>query len=186
VSFFILKGSDNVIIIDAGHGGKDPGAIGPSETKEKDINLEVTKLLSILLDYRGHSVKLTRTEDIYPTWEERVESDKDDLYISIHCNSAPNESAQGIETFHYPSSKQGQELASHIQNNLIALTNRTNRGVKAANFCVLKETRCPAVLAELGFISNEEEERLLRDFDYQLKCAVAIIKAVESYQKSNS
>jgi len=174
------------IIIDAGHGGKDSGAIGPSGTKEKDINLEVAKLLDILLKYRSHNTKLTRTEDVYPPWEDRVESNRDDIFISIHCNASNNRDAQGIETFHYPSSTEGNKLASLIQNNLIALTNRVDRGVKEANFYVLRETRCPAVLVELGFISNEEEEELLNDFDYQLKCVVAIIKAVESYQKSNS
>jgi N-acetylmuramoyl-L-alanine amidase len=173
------------IIIDAGHGGKDPGAIGPSGKKEKDINLKVAKLIQFLLSYLDYEVVLTRNDDAYPEWKERVKSKSDDLYISIHCNASNNPRAAGIETFCYTSSEEGKELAELVQANLIKGTGRVDRGVKEnENLYVLKNTKCPAVLAEIGFISNIEEEVLLNCVEYQVEVSLAIVKAVDEFVRS--
>ena len=167
------------IIIDPGHGGKDFGAVGEFSC-EKDINLKLAKLIEFLLEHLGYEVKLTRDKNCLPIWAERVESSKEDLFISIHCNGAPNKSAQGIETFYYVGSKQGRLLAQSIHRSLVKVTNSVDRLVKDNNdLYVLKKTKCPAVLVEVGFITNSYEEKLLNSADYQLKIALAVVQGIE-------
>ncbi|PRX23256.1 N-acetylmuramoyl-L-alanine amidase [Orenia metallireducens] len=168
------------IIIDPGHGGKDAGAVGEFSC-EKDINLKLAKLIEFLLEHLGYEVKLTRDKNCLPIWAERVESSEEDIFISIHCNGAPNESAQGIETFYYVGSKQGKQLAQSIHKSLIKVTESVDRLVKDNDdLYVLKRTKCPAVLVEVGFITNQYEEKLLNSAEYQLKLALAVVKGIES------
>ena len=172
------------IIIDAGHGGKDPGASGQF-SNEKDVALKISRMLYALLKKVGHEVRLTREDDSYPEWNQRVESTADDLFISIHCNASNNPRASGIETFCYKGSKEGKELAELVQANLIKHTSRIDRGVKEnRGLYVLKNTKCPAVLAEIGFISNIEEEVLLNCVEYQVEVSLAIVKAVDEFVRS--
>ncbi|WP_027340228.1 N-acetylmuramoyl-L-alanine amidase family protein [Halonatronum saccharophilum] len=166
------------IIIDAGHGGSDSGAVGEFSC-EKDITLKLAKVVGFLLEHLGYEVRLTRDGDYLPTWAERVESKKEDIFISIHCNGAPNPSAQGIETFYYKGSEKGEALARSIQGSLIEATKGVDRFVKENdNMYVLRRTRCPAVLVEVGFITNEYEEKLLNSADYQLKLALAVVQGI--------
>lgn len=176
-----------MIIIDAGHGGKDPGAIGPNGVKEKDINLKIAKLVKFLISYLDYDSILTRDDDYYPNWENRVKSKFDELYISIHCNASNNTRARGIETFFYTGSEQGKKLAELVQDNLIKATDRVNRGVKEnKSLYVLKNTKCPAVLIEIGFINNLEEEALLDSIDYQVQISAAIVKAIDQFVRGEN
>lgn len=169
------------IVIDPGHGGKDPGAVGPSGIKEVNINLQVALMVAKKLQKAGLSVKLTRTTNTFVDLQPRCDianSWMADYFVSIHCNAASTPQAHGTETYCYKFGGKGEVLAKAIQAELIAATGRANRGVKEANFYVLRKTSMPAVLTELAFISNLVEERLLTSAAYQEKCAMAIAKGI--------
>ena len=171
-----------MIRIDPGHGGEDPGAVGTC-SKEKDIVLKMAHILDYLLFLEGYETKMTRDDDVKPNWVERVISSEDDLYVSIHCNAAKATNVKGISTFHYTSSEEGQVFAEQVQNELMKRIDTRNRGVKEQNFYVLRETKCPAILVETGFITNEKEEEKLNTLDYQCKVAVSIIEAIKNIKE---
>lgn len=164
------------VFIDAGHGGKDPGATG-NRLQEKDIALSVTKKVGTILEQYNIETHYSRTSDVYLTLSERTNkanSLKADVVISIHVNSATNTSARGIETFHYPRSKEGKKMAEYVQNSLVKSKIFTNdRGVKTANFHVIRETSMPAILIELGFISNSQDAQILRAKQNDMANAIA-------------
>ncbi len=169
------------IVIDPGHGGRDPGAIGPSGLKEANVTLLVAMKVAEKLQGAGVEVKLTRTTDAFVDLQPRCDVSNTwgaDYFVSIHCNAAGTPQARGTETYCYKFGGKGEVLAKAIQAELIAATGRANRGVKEANFYVLRKTNMPAVLTELAFISNPEEERLLASAAYQEKCALAIAKGI--------
>jgi len=169
------------ICIDAGHGGKDPGAVGKRSTREKDFTLDIAKRCAAYVIKLGHSVVLTRSTDIFLELMERANianKANADIFVSIHCNSVDNAQANGIETFCYTNSSKGKEYASKVQSNLIKTTGLTNRGVKEANFAVLRQTNMPGILAEVGFISNSQEELLLMSEEYRDKVAKSIAEAI--------
>ncbi|WP_018250303.1 N-acetylmuramoyl-L-alanine amidase family protein [Orenia marismortui] len=167
------------IIIDPGHGGKDPGASGQF-SNEKDVALQISRMLYTILKDNGHNTRLTREDDSYPKWEDRVKSTVEDLFVSIHCNACGNYEVEGIETLHY--SEAGKRLAELIQKNLKYQTGRIDRGVKERkDLYVLKKTKCPAVLVETGFISNPKEEISLNNAEYQYILASAIFEGIKDY-----
>lgn len=169
------------IVIDPGHGGSDPGAVGPNGLKEAHVNLAVALKVAEKLRKAGVEVKLTRTSNVFVDLQPRCDianSWMADYFVSIHCNAASTPQAHGTETYCYKFGGKGEVLAKAIQAQLIAVTGRANRGVKEANFYVLRKTNMPAVLTELAFISNREEERLLASTTYQEKCAMAIAKGI--------
>lgn len=177
------------ICIDPGHGGKDPGAIGPSGTYEKNIALAVAKKLAARLS-PACQVVMTRTDDRRLGANQKADLDarttianqaQGNLFISIHCNSASNTKATGVETFALAPGGEGERLARSIQTELVRETKLADRGVKFANFAVLRKTAMPAVLVELGFISNPAEERLLRDPAWQEKAARAIATGIMAH-----
>jgi len=172
------------IVLDPGHGGHDPGAIGPKGTKEKDVALKVAKLLLTKLAPTAQ-VTLTRYRDEFKELWERSRYANDinaDLFISIHCNAATNRTAHGTETLVYKLGSRAEKLARKIQAKLVAALVTHNRGVKARpELYVLFRTKMPAVLVELAFISNPVEERKLTDPGYQAKAANAIAEAVAEY-----
>ena len=176
------------IVIDPGHGGYDPGAIGPAGLLEKQVTLAVSLKLADKLRHAGVEAVLTRTSDSVP-WPANVNRDLAarceianragaDFFISIHCNSAADPSARGTETYAYKPGGRGEQLARAVQEELIKACGLANRGIKFANYYVLRRTDMPAVLTELAFISNPEEERLLGSPDYQEKCATAIARGI--------
>lgn len=173
------------IVLDAGHGGSDPGAISASGAyNEKTINLSVTKKLESLLKSRGYNVVLTRSGDSYVGLTERgniSNSAGGDVFVSVHFNAASAASATGIESFYFPGSTQGNALASAIQSKLIAATNAYNRGVKSAAFTVLDASDCVAVLVELGFITNPNDESKLATDSYHNLTAKAIADGIDAY-----
>lgn len=172
------------ICLDAGHGG-EPGAVNQNlNYKEAHAALEISKWIEELLLENGDQCKLTRTTDTYITLTERCNISnayKPDAFVSIHLNSAENKTARGIETLRY--SKVGnttKTLASNVQAALIKATGWKNRGVKERdNLTVLKKTVAPAVLVEVGFISNDEEAKLLFNCRWQYKIARAIVEGLE-------
>lgn len=171
------------ICFDAGHGGSDPGAIGPSYIKEKDIVLQIVKLAGKIAKERGFQVIYTRTTDKFLTLSERAKianKNNCDIFISIHCNAFTKES-HGTETYGFPKSIEGKKLGLDIQHELLKAIKLTNRGFKTARFGVLRMTDMPAVLVETAFISNPKEEKLLQSIEFQNKIAMAIIKGTENY-----
>lgn len=174
--------------VDAGHGGSDPGAIGPNGLQEKNITLAVARKLAIVLLDKGYEVGTTRHLDEFVSLSERcrrANACAADTFVSVHCNAAAVPTANGVETFHHPTSRKGIQLAKLIQAELVAATGLRDRcapgGAKYANFQVLRDTAMPAVLAELGFISNPTEEQLLASEDFQMTCAEAIVRGIDAY-----
>ncbi len=186
------KADDKVVVIDAGHGGSDTGAVGPRGTTEKSVALAVALKTEKILQDEGFKVVMTRRTDIdvaapnaSNTAELQARVDKApkqaDIFISIHCNAFSNPKSNGMETYYYGSSAKAQKLAKLMNEELAKYGGLFNRGVKAANFYVLKHTKCPATLIEIGFITNPDEEKLLASEKYQNKLAGAIASAVKRY-----
>ncbi|MGP1411487.1 MAG: N-acetylmuramoyl-L-alanine amidase [Peptoanaerobacter stomatis] len=171
------------ICIDAGHGGKDSGAVADN-LKEKDIALSISTKLKKLLEQHNIQVYMTRTDDRFVDLKDRctiANNLKADIFISIHCNSAENKQAYGFEIYHTQSSIQGQKLCADIK---LAINEnkeiiRIDRGIKTANFTVLTGTNMPAVLVETAFISNTEDSKILKT--KQSEFAQAICKGILDY-----
>lgn len=169
-----------LICVDAGHGGKDAGAVNGGKY-EKAVALATAKILKSELEKNGFKVVLTRDSDIFLELSERCQISNRanaDLFISIHCNSAENKSAEGVETWFCKGSTKGEKVAEIVQSDLIEATGAKNRGRKAGTFYVLKNTKAPAILVEMGFISNPEESIKLFKTYYQTAVAKAIAKGV--------
>lgn len=176
-----------IIIIDPGHGGKDPGAVRDSAI-EKSIALKVGTLVKQKLEQDGAVVKMTRTGDTFPTLNERVQYAKNqfgEVFVSIHANAATNKSAKGTETYYSVSSNDNEKedfaLASAINKQIVNNAKMNNRGVKRADYVVLRGTIIPAVLVELGFVSNAEDRAKLTDDAYIEIYAQSIYKGIVEY-----
>lgn len=181
------------ICIDAGHGGFDSGAYNKDlKLRECDITLRVALKLGTILAKQGHTVIYTRFNDngLGKTTSESLANrvniankNNADIFISVHCNSAANTQAKGVETYYFQGSTKGKELAEIVQAELVKATGFINRGIKTANFYVLKYTKMPAILVEIGFISNNDEAKKLADPSVQDKIAQAISQAIDLYAK---
>lgn len=169
-------------VIDPGHGGKDSGATR-SEIAEKTLTLSTGGKVAEQLRDKGASVTLTRTDDTFIPLEERVRisnSTNTDAFISLHYNTFEDQSIGGIHTF-YHAGDENQKLADTIQQSLINHTNLTDRGADQADYKVLIDNTQPALLVELGFISNTEEQDLVQTETYQEKAAKGIVSGLEDY-----
>lgn len=176
------------VCIDAGHGGNDTGNISSSGIKEKDIDLSVALKVGKLLQDKGMNVIYTRQNDKVSWSKDELKprfdvanNGKADFFVSIHCNSFPdNPSVTGIETYYADSDNTGQQLAQAIQDELIKSTGLNNRGVKVglAQHEILRGTVANPVMVQLGFISNDQEGKLLGTNDYQNKSASAIANGI--------
>ncbi|MBC9784104.1 N-acetylmuramoyl-L-alanine amidase [Heliobacterium chlorum] len=172
------------IVIDPGHGGKDTGAIGNAGVQEKDVVLSVSLKLASALKAMGIETILTRSDDTFVELEDRAELSHDkapDLFLSIHVNSADSPEAHGTETWYRY--EEYANLASVFEKDLAAGLGRTDRGVKDGNLWVLKPEEVPSILVELAFISNSEEEALLKSQDFQNKAVSGLVKGVRDYFK---
>jgi len=168
------KGQMSLIIIDPGHGGRDPGACCEG-LLEKELNLQIGLALKHLLQCDHLSVSLSRGDDAFKSLGQRCEmanNSKADLFLSVHCNASEDENARGIEVFHFPASPSGKKLAQAVYQELLKL-GRQSRGVKEANYFVLKHTRMPACLVECGFITNAEEAGWLKNHIPEIAEALA-------------
>ncbi len=167
--------------LDAGHGGKDPGAVG-NGLKEKDITLAITLKVGKELERHGVKVGYTRKNDKTVNLNSRgplANKYGADVFVSIHTN-AHNSNAQGVETYSFPNSKNGARLAKLIQDEVLKAKLYTkNRGTKTANFAVLRQSRMPAALIETAFITNKQDAELLKN--KQNEFATAIAKGILKY-----
>ena len=223
--------SIKTIIVDAGHGGKDPGAVGGRGTYEKEVVLDIARKLRAALRKDGYKVIMTRNNDTFISLQQRTEiasSKNADLFVSIHANASRSKSARGIEVFAsrnltYTDKNEEQRLKNHnlfyknlsikksdknvrtiisdflylnkqSESNLLAqsiessmrkYTKAKSRGVKQSRFFVLRNNLMPAVLVEVGFLSNFKEEKLLRDSSYRKKVAQSIADGIKVYAKAN-
>lgn len=188
---------NKVIVIDPGHGGADPGAQN-SGLKEKDINLDISLRLRESLESKGCVVILTREEDkdfylpgfVLGRMAKRSELDKRinmatennaDLFISVHTNSFPRPNTYGMETYYHLKSSPGKALAELIQNELTRLQSDNKRKSKAGDYYLINQSKMPAVIVEVGFISNPRERNLLLSNNYRDSIAVAIGTGIEQY-----
>lgn len=172
------------IVLDPGHGGKDPGAVGPTGLKESDVNHDVCRRVAEFLNKDEFNVFLTRGMTEFKSLKDRTDFAKGKnayILVSVHCNAAENRQANGIETYFYKSGGRGDKLASLIQKHLLVRTGLRDRGIKSGNLHMVRESSMPAALVELGFISNLTEEKLLRRPDFQTSCALAIAEAISEY-----
>lgn len=171
------------IIIDAGHGGRDVGAIGATGVFEKDITYLTARELERELTMLGANVLLTRSEDEFISLSSRTSFSniKDtDAFISIHYNSVPELPAvTGIESYFYH--EHNKNLAKYIQQEIIKETGAIDRGITQGNFAVIRQNFKPSILVELGFISNEEKEALLGTSIYQQKLVSGIVNGLRRY-----
>lgn len=190
-----LKGK--IIAVDAGHGGADPGAVGLTGTLEKDINLSLAKKLETLLTEKGAVVVMTRKDDSVYSDVKREELDhraelvkkKDaELFLSLQCNAVPNSELRGAQTFYYPDSEKGQQLAEAIQNRFIKTLKNTDReALTLSSAYIMSKLDIPAIMVEVGFLSNAEEEQLLNKEAYQEKIIAAIYGGItDYYEKQDS
>ncbi len=184
------------IVIDAGHGGADPGKVGVTNLLEKDINLSIALLLAERLKADGISIILTRETDIdlsngasnlkSADMRNRCQliTDAAPIFtISIHQNSYPSESVTGAQVFYFTQSIEGQELAHTLQNSLITNLDPTNKRQPKANdsYYLLKKTPTPTVIVECGFLSSPAESALLATPEYQEKVVHAIYLGIIEY-----
>lgn len=181
------------IVVDAGHGGRDSGAVGPTGVQEKDMTLLYAKSVAYYLRKAGHDLIMTRDTDrdfagaTYSEGEDlagRVKIANDanaNVFVSIHMNSSGDPSAKGTETYSYPSSQRGAQLAQLVQRQVVFFADTLDRGAKTANFYVLRNTKMTAILVEVAFISNPKDEQLLTDHAFRVKVAVGIFEGVQQH-----
>lgn len=176
------------VCIDAGHGGRDPGAVNGSK-HEAIATLSIAKKVGAKLKAKGVTVKYTRSSDKFVSLEERCRISNQfgaDVFVSIHLNAAANKEATGIETWrHQNVGTKTKALANTVQSELVSAMGWKNRGVKSTtSMYVLRKTVASAILVECGFISNNDEARLLFIDRYQEKLAQAIADGIlKSMQK---
>ena len=175
--------TNKTIVIDAGHGGRDVGAIGASGSFEKDISYLTAEELAKELTTLGAEVLLTRPEDEFISLGSRVSYANimdTDAFISIHYNSVPRlPNVSGIETYYYHD--QYQQLANYIQKEIIKETGADDRGATYGDFLVIRQNFKPSVLLELGFISNKSKEELLHTNVYQKKIVTGVVNGLRKY-----
>lgn len=188
------------IVLDAGHGDPDGGAVGVSGTLEKDINLAIAQKLQEILEGMGAEVIMTREGDsgIYDESAATIRKMKvsdmrkrldiikksgADLFLSIHMNSFSDSSVNGLHIFYDKNHPDIEPLAKEIQENISSVTGAAAHTVKTADekLFLMKQSPIPSVLVECGFLSNPEEEKKLTDEEYQAKIAWAIAKSLENY-----
>ena len=191
------KAREKIIAIDIGHGGNDPGKVSVDSVKEKDINLSIGLELEKELLARGYKVILTRRTDMNladaasgnmksSDMRNRVKLINDthpDIMISIHQNSFPDESVKGAQAFYQINSDEGKKLAELLQSNMIKKVDNTNKrkAKESSSYYIIKNTDCPSVILECGFLSNKKECANLQNGQYQREIAIAIADAVDEY-----
>ncbi len=181
-----------LVVIDAGHGGYDVGATGPSGTREKDITVAIALKLSELLKGAGYNTLMTRSDDTFVSLPDRslaANGSKADIFVSIHCNSSDYHTGRGTEVYTepdrlnpvYKQQENSRYLAGLVQNELIKALGLTDRGIREKDLAVCRETNTPAILIETAFIDVKEEELLLNDPSFQDKTAAAIKLGIDGY-----
>lgn len=195
-----LPVSNKVIVLDAGHGNPDGGAVSTNGISEAEINLKIALKLQNLLEQSGATVILTRSDEngIYDADKTKLKNQKvsdiknrvkignsssADIFVSIHLNKISQSQYSGWQTFFKSGSEQGEKLATSIQENLNKTIEKENNRVpmKLDNVYIVKNVEIPLTIVECGFLSNEEEERKLQEDDYQDKLAWGIYNGIINY-----
>ncbi len=182
----------NIIVLDPGHGGDDYGTNSNGNPKfyEKYLNLSTTLIVKAFLEQKGYTVRLTRTNDTFIPLDERAEFANRlgaQLFVSIHYNSAPSKDAEGLEVFYYldkenaTRTEESKRLAKCALEQIIHQTGVKSRGVKQANFAVIRKTDMPAILIEGGFLTNEKEMEKIKTSAYQKQLAQGITHGITDY-----
>lgn len=199
----VLPTTNKVIVIDPGHGGIDPGAIGKTGVYEKEINLNIALNLQALLEQSGCVTQLTRAidESIHDQDKNSIRAKKNsdlknrkkiidssqaDAYISIHLNSFPQERYKGVQSFYPRDNDESKRLAENIQNELKATLQITDNrdALPIKEVYLMQNTNIPSVIVECGFLSNSEEEKNLTDEAYRRKVAWGIYLGIMKYFES--
>lgn len=176
-----------VVVIDPGHGGKDPGAIGIRGLQEKNVVLPISKKIAAILEQKGIQVVMTRDSDYFVDLNPRpVIADRANakVFVSIHANAMPanRSDINGLETYYYDS---GQRLARTIHNSVLSSINVRDRGVRKARFYVLRKSSMPSVLVEVGFVTGVVDSPRLGTTAYQNQMAEAIARGILQYLQQN-
>lgn len=181
--------SGKVIVLDPGHGGSDPGAVGVTGLREKDVVLDVALRAAKQLRAMGAKVVMTRDTDVFIPLTQRVaiaEAAGANVFVSIHANAHPSAQIGGTETYYYgykASSAASRDLATHMQRGLVGSLGLRDIGVKDASFLVIRQTSMPSTLLELAFLSNAHEESLMRTDDFRQDAAEGIVDGLLDYFK---
>ena len=179
-----------VVVIDAGHGGYDPGVLGTGDSQEADINLVIAKKLEEYCRQAGMTVLMSRTTDqaLADTKAEDLRlraqlGESADLFISLHCNGYPDsDTLHGVQVFYQKGNEAGQLLAETIQSSLQQTLENTDRtALPHSDSYLLKHITAPAAIVEMGFLSNPEEETLLQNETYQWQMAWGIYQALNTF-----
>lgn len=192
IAVSVMPVNSRCIVVDAGHGGFDPGKVASDGVREKTINLAIAGKLCGFLEQGGAVVRTTRVEDSSLSENKRADlrsradianNSRADLFVSIHQNSFPKSNVKGAQVFYYKGSEEGKRLASLIQNRLKEVVDIDNQRVAKANesYYVLKQIKIPSVIVECGFLSNGVEHDKLMSNEYQEKLAWAIYMGILDY-----
>lgn len=192
---------NHTIVLDAGHGGSDTGAVGPQGITEASVTLSLTKKLQKILEASGAHIAMTRTTDVdvygpYATDQQELQARVDvgsrtpgtEVFLCIHCNAFSNPNARGMETYFYPKTAQDERLATDLHDALIQAESPygiPDRGVKEARFYVMRHSVMPASLVEIAFITNPAEEQLLNDGKFQEDIALGLAKGLAKFFQDN-
>lgn len=193
--------TQKTVIVDAGHGGDDGGAIGIDGTVEKDINLDIALKLEKILNFYGFNVIMTRTQDVMTCDDgldslrkrkisdihnrfELMRKNPDAIFISVHQNKFEDSSQHGTQVFYSGNDERSKELAEAIQTSVtLTLQRKNDRVVKksGSGIYLLYHAKIPAVLVECGFISNSDDVKKLKDESYRMKLAILIADGLLKY-----
>lgn len=184
---------NKLVVLDPGHGGTDPGAIGLQGTREKHLNFVMATKVKAILEKAGAKVVMTRQTDVDVSSPDASDRDElkartlvannrnADVFISIHHNSSASSDMNGTTTYYFRKTLFDVVLAQSIQNEMVKAGGLANQGVRTANFFVVKNTSMPAALLEIGFISNSQEEQLCNNAVFQQKMAQAIVTGIDQF-----
>ncbi len=196
-ALFVSKqtGGKTVIVIDSGHGGVDPGKVGVSGSLEKDINLSIAKKVKTILEKKNYFIVMTREADkgLYEEQDKNkkiadlkarvalIEETNPKMVVSIHQNSYGSAGVKGAQVFYYSGSEEGKRIGDLMQETIKTAINDGNHRMAKGNssYYMLCKTKVPLIIVECGFLSNPEEEKLLKDEKYQQKMAEAIATGIE-------
>ena len=179
-----VRRSSRCVVIDAGHGGKDPGATSVLGFHEKGINLSVATKVARLLSEKGIKIKMTRSGDSYPELEQRAAIAnrlRADLFVSIHSDSFPKSSRRGYTMYVARQASQSSHKAAGAIARSMSRTGLSSHGTQTRDYKVLVGTRGPAVLVEMGYLTNRREAALLKDPYFQNRLAQAIANGILDY-----
>lgn len=170
--------------IDAGHGGSEPGSVSPSGLKEKDINLDIARRVEAGLRAAGAKTFMIRNGDTTIDFRDRphiANKENVEILVSIHCNSFADASKRGTEVYYFKDGHGGQELAETLHRALVNSLGLPDRGLRTADYNIIRHTKMPASLVEVAYLSNPVEEKLLADPAFREKAAQAIVSGIMNY-----